>query len=132
MSLATFAYVVSALEFLAAVSLMASPGKTAEWFARLREDDVILRVVGALFFVLSFLALTERLSIGFDVEGLIRLTAWIGAVKSLLLCWWPRRMMGRMDWFLSAPARTRLLGLIALAAAVVFLLAGDYLQGRGV
>ena len=82
MPLATFAYVVSALEFLAAVSFLAAPVKTAEWFVTLKEEDVVLRAFGALFFVLSFLTLTRGLAVGFDVEGLVRLTVWIGGVKS--------------------------------------------------
>jgi hypothetical protein len=131
MSLATFAYIVSALEFLAGISLLVAPAKTAEWFRKFKDDDVTLRVVGAFFFVISFLVLTRGMSIGVDVAGLVRLTVWIGAVKSLLMCWWPKWVMGRVDWAFSRPAATRLFSLIALAVGVLFLLAGNYLRGAG-
>jgi hypothetical protein len=127
MSLSAFCYMVSALEFLAGISFLVCPAKTAEWFGKLKEDDVVLRVVGALFFVICFLVLTEGVLISLDIEGLVRLTVWIGAVKSLLMCWWPKRLIGRMDWVFSSPARTRSFSLVALAAGVLFLLAGDYL-----
>ena len=131
MSLSAFSYLVSALEFLAGVSLLVAPAKTAQWFLKLKEEDVLLRVLGALFFVISFLVLSEGVAIGVDVPGLVRLAVWIGAVKSLLMCWWPQWLLGRMDRVLSRPALTRAFGAIALAAGVLFLLAGDYLQGSG-
>lgn len=131
MLLSTFSYIVSAMEFLAAVSFLAAPAKTAEWFVKIKEDDVTLRVVGAMFFVASFLALTRGLAVGVSVEGLVRLTVWIGAAKSLLICWWPQRMIGHMDLIFSRPALVRPFGLLALTAGVLFLLAGNYLQGAG-
>ncbi len=131
MSLSAFSYLVSALEFLAAVSFLVAPAKTAQWFLKLKEEDVLLRVVGALFFVISFLVLSQGVAVGLDVAGLVRIAVWIGAVKSLLICWWPERFLGRMDRVFSRPALTRAFGMIALAAGVLFLLAGDYLQGSG-
>ena len=131
MSLSTFSYIVSAMEFLAAASFLAAPGQTADWFHKLTEDDVTLRVVGAFFFVISFLALTRGVAVGVSVEGLVRLTVWIGVLKSLLMCWWPQRMIGNMEMVFSRPALVRPFGLLALAAGVLFLLAGNYLQWTG-
>lgn len=131
MSLSAFSYLVSAMEFLAAVSFLVAPARTAQWFLRLKGEDVLLRVVGAMFFVISFLVLSRGVSIGLDVAGLVRIVVWIGTVKSLLLCWWPERLLGRMDGVFARPALTRALGIVALAAGVVFLLAGDYLHGAG-
>jgi uncharacterized protein YjeT (DUF2065 family) len=132
MALSTFSYVVSALEFLAAISLLASPAKSAEWFLKLKEDDKLLRLVGALFFVLGFLVLTRGVSIGAHVEGLVRLAAWLGVIKSLIICWFPRHFAGLVGWIFSRPVLLRPYGLIALAAGVLFLLAGRYLQSPGV
>ena len=131
MSLSTFSYVVSALEFLAGISLAVSPAKTADWFLKLKKDDVILRLVGALFFVICFAVLTRGMYISLDVEGLIRLVVWVGAVKSLAMCWWPKWLMGPMDWIFSRPVLVRPFSLVPLAAGVLFLLAGNYLQGAG-
>jgi len=131
MSLSAFSYLVSALEFLAAVSFLMAPAKTAEWFFKLKDEDVLLRVVGAMFFIISFLVLSQGVAVGLDVPGLVRIAVWIGVVKSLLMCWWPERFLGRMDRVFSRPALTRAFGVLALAAGVVFLLAGDYLQGAG-
>ena len=132
MSLSTFSYIVSALEFLAAISFLVSPAKTAEWFLKLKEEDVILRIVGALFFVICFLALTQGLLVSLDIEGLVRLVVWIGAIKSLVICWWPDWLLGRTERVFSRPVLARVYGLIALAAGVLFLLAGNYLQGAGI
>lgn len=129
MSLSTYAYIVSAIEFLAAISFLVAPAKTAQWSLKLKEDEVTLRVVGAFFFVVCFLALTRGLSVGLNVEGLVRLTAWIGAVKSLLMVWWPQRMIGQIDMIFSRPALVRPFGLLALLTGVLFLLGGNYLQG---
>jgi len=63
MPLSTFSYFVSALEFLAAISLLASPAKMAQWYLKLKEDDVTPRLVGALFFILCFLVLTQGLGV---------------------------------------------------------------------
>jgi len=131
MSLSAFSYLVSAMEFLAAVSFLVAPAQTARWFVKLKEEDALVRVVGAFFFVITFLVLSRGIAIGLDVPGLVRIAVWIGAVKSLLLCWWPERLLGRMDRVFSRPALTRAFGLLALAAGVVFLLAGDHLQGLG-
>jgi hypothetical protein len=131
MPLSTFSYIVSALEFLAGLSLLVSPARTADWLLKLKEDDVMPRLVGALFFVLCFLVLTSGVSIGVDVKGLVRLVVWVGAVKSLVMCWWPRWLIGRADWVFSRPVLLRPFSLIPLAAGVLFLLAGNSLQGAG-
>ena len=131
MPLSTFAYIVSVLEFLMAISLLVSPAKTAEWFLKLKEEDVILRLAGAFFVVICFLVLTQGRAVGVDVKGLIRLAVWIGLIKSLLMCWWPKRLISRMDRVFSRPVLVRPFGLVALAAGVLFLLAGSYLQGAG-
>jgi len=92
---------------------------------------VILRLTGAFFVAICFLTLTQGMAVGVDVEGLIRLAVWIGLVKSLLMCWWPRHLISRMDRVFSRPVLVRPFGLVALAAGVVFLLAGKHLQDAG-
>lgn len=129
MSLSTFAYIVSVLEFLAAISLLVSPAKTAAWFLKLKEEDVVLRLTGAFFVAICFLALTQGMAVSVDVEGLVRIAVWIGLVKSLLMCWWPKHLISRVDRVFSRPVLVRPFGLLALAAGVLFLLAGNHLQG---
>jgi hypothetical protein len=131
MSLSTFSYIISAIELLAAVSLLASPAKTAEWFLKLKEDEVLLRLLGAFFFVICALPLAENAAIWPSVAGLIRLMAWLGGVKSLWICWWPGSFGRQVDWLLSRPALLRPWGVLALVAGALFLLAGNYLQGLG-
>ncbi|MFH1267588.1 MAG: hypothetical protein ABIK89_17860 [Planctomycetota bacterium] len=132
MSLSTYAYLLAAIELLAGVSFLVSPAKTAEWFLRFKDDQTTVRLVGASFFVISFLALTRGIAISVDVAGLIRLVVWIGAVKSLFICWFPDRYADQVEWIFTRPWLVRPFSLVALVAGALFLLAGNYLQGLGV
>ena len=89
MSLSTFCYMLSAFELLLAVPMLLSPGKTAEWFFKLKDDEVTLRLIGALFFVICFVtvatALTGDAAIGLNVAGLICLVACLGGIAAIQL-----------------------------------------------
>ena len=129
MSLSTYAYFVSAMEFLAGASFLASPAKTMEWFFKFKDDQTLVRLVGACFFVISFLALTRGTAISLDVEGLVRLVVWIGALKSLAICWFPERYAGQVEWVFTRRWLVRPFSLVAVVAGILFLMAGNYLQG---
>jgi hypothetical protein len=128
MTLSTFSFVLSALELLLGIPLLLSPGKTGQWLLKLMRHDLLSRVVFAFFFTLAFLVLTEGATIGADVAGLMRLVAWLTALKCLLYCWYPRFNADLAERFLSIPAADRFGGAVAVAAGVLFLMAGFALQ----
>ncbi len=127
MSLSTFAYTLGALELVLAFPLLVSPDKTKEWLFKLKDDAVVLPVVGGLVFILCFLTLTQGLAVGLTVPGLVRLVAWLGLVKGLVICWCPEHYGRRVEMVFSRPLLPRLLGVIALVLGVLFALAGYYL-----
>jgi hypothetical protein len=128
MSLSTFAYTLSAIELVLAFPLLVSPDKTKEWFHKLKDDAVVLPLVGGLTFILCFLTLTQGLAVGLTVAGLVRLVAWLGLIKGLVICWCPEHYGRRIELIFSRPLLPRLLGVIALILGVLFLLAGNWLS----
>ena len=78
------------------------------------------RLVGALFFMLCVLPLIGNPAITADGPGLVRLLAWWGAIKSLVICWFPG-WMGRIgERMLSRPSLQRLFGVLAVAVGILF------------
>ena len=128
MTLSTFAFVLSAIELLLGIPLLLSPDKTGQWLLKLMRHDLLIRVVFAVFFTLACLVLVEGAAIGADVAGLMRLVAWLTALKCLLFCWYPRFNADLAERFLSIPAADRFGGAVAVAAGILFMMAGFALQ----
>ena len=128
MELSTFSYMLGIIELLMGIPLLLCPGSAGQWMLKLTKDEVLLRVLGALFLVISFLALRKDFTIGTDIAGLIRLVAWVAAIKSLISCWFPQWHARRAERLLSIPVLPRLLGLLAVGFGVLFLMAGAALQ----
>jgi hypothetical protein len=134
MSLSTFAFVLGALELVLAFPLLVAPAKTKGWFDQLKDDAVVLPLVGGLTFILCFLTLAssfasgQSLGVGLTVAGLVRLVAWLGMIKGLVICWCPRHYGRRIERIFSRPLLPRLLGVVALVAGVLFVLAGNWLS----
>ncbi len=128
MTLSTFSFAISAVEFLLGIPLLLSPDKTGQWLVKLMRHDLLIRVVFAVIFTLAFLVLTEGAAIGADVAGLMRLVAWLTALKCLLFCWYPRLNADLAERFFAVPAADRFAGAVAVLAGVLFLMAGLALQ----
>ena len=127
MSVSTYAFILAVVELLVGLPLVVAPAKTADWLTRLIEKDVQYRLVGAVFLVISVLVLAENSSVNWSVAGLVRLAAWLGAIKSLIICWWPGWHAELADWFLATTLRRRAFGVAAVAAGVLFFWAGSVL-----
>ena len=76
-------------ELLVGIPLLVSPTKTAQWFDELKQADMVMRLIGGLFLLASTLVLSRNASIDMTVAGLVHLFAWLVAIKSLTICWWP-------------------------------------------
>lgn len=128
MALSAFAYILGVFELLVGIPLLFFPGRTMQWLLKLREEEVLVRGVGALFLTLSVLVLTEGVAVSLTIAGIVRLVAWLTAVKCLITCWWPQRQLARMERIASIPLLAPIVGLFAVAAGVLLVLAGHVLQ----
>ena len=129
MTLSTFALVLAVIEFLFGFPLLLFPKKTGRLLLDLTKADLLYRTIGALFLVLCVLVLAQGMSVGTDVPGLIRLVAWVGAIKCLIICWWPEKHALLAERMLSSAVfAQRIFAVIALAAGVFFSLASTTLR----
>ena len=124
MSLSTYCYTLALVELLIGLPLLLRPARTADWFSQLAQNDALVRVVGAIFFVISVLVLIEDFRVALSTEGLIRLLAWLTAVKSLSLCWWPQWHMSISHRMLKITWIRVMAGPISLSFGVLFIVAG--------
>jgi hypothetical protein len=127
MDLSTFAYTIGALELLIGIPLLFFPDKAAQWILQCLKDEVHARFLGALLFVLGFLVLVEGYRIGTDVEGFMRLIAWIVAIKGVFLCYQPKKAAELTEGHLNIPALRFLAGFFATVFAILFIMAGNSL-----
>jgi hypothetical protein len=124
MEIAAFAFLLGTVELLIGFPLVVFPEKTADWLLRVIKEPLLYRLVGAGFLLICVLAVAEEPRIGLSLDGFLRLMAWWGIVKCLIICWWPRAFLGLSERFLAGPFRQRLLGVLALAAGAFFFIAG--------
>ena len=128
MTLPTFCFILATLELLIGIPMLILPGPTTRWFLAFKKNDDLLRVVGVMFLILAVLVLVEDPAPGTDIAGLMRVVAWLTALKSLSFCWYPKWHTGISERFLSASWRRCLMGVIAVSWGVLFLLAGVALK----
>jgi hypothetical protein len=119
------------LELLIGIPLLIRPAATAEWMIKFMKDDVRLRMVGGVLFVIALLTLVENWSVGMDVAGLVRLVAWITAIKCLTLAWYPYWAESMSERFYSIPAVRPVVGALAWIDSVLCTWAGVILQTAG-
>ena len=89
MELSTFAAVIGLVELCLGIPMMILPEQTSRWLVKFLSDDTDVRVVGGIFFVLGALVILENPSIGLDLDGLLRLIAWLTAIKGIFYAWHP-------------------------------------------
>jgi len=124
MPLSTYCYILGIVELLVGFPLLVFPRNTTAWFLQLKKEETPLRIIGALFFVLSVLVLMDDPSVEMDLVGLIRLLAWFVAIKSLITSWCPRWHVNISERLLSLPVMPYFIGGFAIAFGVLLLLAG--------
>ncbi len=128
MELSTFALLMAAADLLIGLPLLVAPAATANWLIRLMKTEHTYRLIGAVFFAMCIVPLAGSCEVTFDVAGIIRLVALLGAVKCLIICWWPKWQARLAESMLSSPLGLRLRGVVIVVAGVLFLLAACELR----
>jgi len=121
MSLDTFAVILGTYQLLIGIPFVAKPAGTIRWLERALEEDTLVRVVCFFFLVSAILVLKSDPTIGSDRAGVIRLLAWITAIKCLLACWWPNAIVAMKRSFWESTFVMRIMG-IAVTALGIWLL----------
>ncbi|MBN1257571.1 MAG: hypothetical protein JXA52_07685 [Planctomycetes bacterium] len=129
MALSTYAYTIAIFELVIGIPLLVNAKGAAKWIVQLKDQEGLLRFIGVLFVVLSVLPLISDCSVGTDVAGLVRLLAWIAAIKCLLITWWPKQTFGLSEKMLKIDWVPYLAGACAIALGILLILAGNDLQG---
>lgn len=127
-SLCAFAFVLGTLEWLFGLPLLVFPAATAQWLIALTKQQELYRLVAAFFLVLCVVVLADDMSLEVSLAGLLRLVAWIGVLKSLIICWWPSWHARLAERLLLVPRGQRLLGVLATAVGALFFWAGAALR----
>jgi len=128
MDLSTFALLLAVIELLIGLPMLVAPSSTATWLTRLMKDDVQYRLVGAVLLAICVLPLVDSQAITFDVAGIVRLVALLGAIKCLVICWWPSRQSRMAEAVIATSAGRTFMGVAATAAGVLLLLAACHLR----
>ncbi len=131
MDIATFAFILGVWEVLIGVPLLLRPRETFRWLSFAQDNnDVVVRLIGALFLVVALLALWQGMAITGSVVGIVRLLAWITAVKCLMLVWCPHLMLQfRERLYPKSEAVQRFIGLVAIGLGVFLLWASCAIRG---
>lgn len=124
MSLASFALAISVIEFLLGIPLLLCPKAAGEWILRFKDEETSLRFMGTFLLIISVLVLVPNPSVGLDVAGLVRLAAWVTALKSLSICWGTKRYAAKLERFFSKPFLRRPIGLMQIVIGVLLAVAG--------
>ena len=128
MTLSVFAYTIGIISLLFGLPQLLFPKETTAWLFRAMEEDVVMRVVGGLFVVLSFLTLLPDHSVGTDVAGLVRLMAWAAGLKGVIICYWPEWRTRIARRVLAKEEMKLLHGVLMITFGVLFFLAGRVLS----
>ncbi len=118
MSLSTFAVILGTYQLLIGIPLVVKPAGTIKWLERTLAEETLLRVVCFFFLVSAILVLKNDPTIESDRAGVIRLLAWITAIKCLLACWWPNAIVAMKRGFWESTFVMRILGIAATALGI--------------
>ncbi len=128
MPLSTFAFAIGIIECVVGLPMMLFPRATGAWLLGLMEEERLLRVLSVLSLILCGLVLLENPSVSLETDGLVRLVAWMGAIKGLLHCWFPKVLGGLGRAMLSRPAVVSAFGLFAIGFGGALFWAGMSLR----
>ena len=109
MDLVTFCLIVAVWELAIGISILIYPDRAEKWMLSVRDQELVMRLIGCLWLTVGVLVLFEDASVGIDVAGLVRLMAWATVIKCVLFCWWPLSLMdtrkkiyGGVKWWVGA------------------------------
>ncbi len=94
------------------------------WQRRIVKDIHAMRIVGAVFAVLSALALRRQWQITADGEGFMVAVAWVVFLKSIFIAWWPSTFTVLRDRFeerlVDIPALQMFVGFVVVLFGALF------------
>ena len=129
MTIATFAFTLGILELLFGLPMLVNPTATRDWLLKFVKNIELYRIIGAAFLIVCALPLFAEPRVTADLAGVIRAIAWFGAVKCLVICWWPGWLASMGERMMASTAVCRLWGAVATGAGVFFTWAGFTLTG---
>ena len=115
MQLTTFALIISFTKLLIAIPLLAYPRRAGDWMLRFMQQDIAFRFTGALFVVVCGLVVCDNPYLSTDWAGMLRLLAWIGLGKYLMITWWPLKTGDFTRRLLETRHGSQLVGLLGIA-----------------
>jgi len=119
MELSTFSYIIGIASLLFLVPLLVNSTKAMKFITSYLADDLTVRIMGGVLFILAFLTLKGDFSIGSDAAGLLRLVAWLTLLKGLVHAWWPERARAMKAKTLSNASLLPLFTIAGLAFGVL-------------
>ena len=128
MALSSFCYVIGVVELLIGIPMLVRGQRTAQWILDFKAQEMLLRVIAAVFLVLAVLVLVENARVDTSVAGLMRLVAWLTAIKCLAICWFPQWHRSVREWMFAGKTMRYVLGALAVIFGVLFVAAGRTLQ----
>ena len=129
MSLSTFCVILGVYEIILGIPLIVRPAATGLWIRGVVKEEILMRLIGFFFLVIGVLVLSEGTSVGTDSAGIVRLLAWVTAIKCIFLCWWPRWFSALKDWYWRKPGLLRVFGVLATALGVWLLAVSSSFKG---
>ncbi len=125
MDLSTFATVIGMLELLIGIPLMVFPEESGRWIVKAMKEDVDIRVIGSILFILGGLVIFEDPRIDLNLEGFLRLVAWCTAIKGVFYAWHPDWVTSMKTPWLKDHNTCLLLGVLMNAFGFLFISAAS-------
>ena len=124
MELSTFANTIGMLELLVGLPLVFYSKSFMKWVDKTMKEETLMRVIGALITVLGGLVIIDDYMITADMEGFVRLVAWLIFLKGILWTWYPQTAVKIKKKWAKNDAVLTFGGLAAVAVGVLLLYAG--------
>lgn len=93
MTLSSFSLVLGAYLYVFGFPLVFADDRYVTWLKKFIKDENLLRLAALPFVAIAVTTLGRQWQVSMDGEGLIVLLAWLTLAKSLLLAWWPARII---------------------------------------
>ena len=127
MELQTFAYTIGVLELIVGIPIVFYTKASMKWIDKFMKDDITLRIVGVIFTILSTLVLIEDHTVTAELDGIIRLLAWLLFLKGLMYAWWPQTAIQLKKQWIKNESMLTVGGAAACAIGVLLFYAGSML-----
>lgn len=128
MSISTFCFLIAFVELLFGIPMLFRPEVAGRRIIRLLEHELLYPLLGGATVLLCAAPLIEQPVPAANLDGFMRVIAWIGAAKGVAICWMTTRYSRFAAAVFGSDSRVRLFGMLATLAGVILLLAGVSLR----